>query len=183
MKANKNLLVLALVLALATSMVAPLVAQANGGMVLVQGGTFTMGNTTPSEKTIHAEEFPAHKVTVSSFYVSEQPITLEQWMYEIDKYPTGYTERASNKYVHRNQWKLTAAANITWFDVLTYCNRRSLTEGLTPCYASNGSTDAVTNPNISETKRICPTSPATGTPTATGYPPKRNGNMQREKVC
>ena len=47
MKTHK---ILALVLALATSMVAPLVAQANGGMKLVQGGTFTMGNTDLSKK-------------------------------------------------------------------------------------------------------------------------------------
>lgn len=157
MKAYKKILVLALALAIATSMTVPLVAQTNGGMKLVQEGTFTMGNTDSSKKeSWNADEFPAHKVTVSSFYISEQPITLEQWMYEIDIYPTGYTERASNKYVHRNQWKFTAAANITWFDVLTYCNRRSLAEGLTPCYASNGSTDAVTNPEYFRDKKDLP---------------------------
>lgn len=144
MKTHK---ILVLVLAILTSMITSLVAQTNGGMKLVQGGTFTMGNTDLSKKeNWNADEFPAHKVTVSSFYVSERPITLEQWMYEIDMYPDGYWERYNNKYVHRNQWKTNTAANITWFDALTYCNRRSLTEGLTPCYASNGSTDAVTNP-------------------------------------
>ena len=166
MKTHKNLLVLALVLAMATSMVAPLVAQTNGGMVLVQGGTFTMGNTNSSKKTTHADEFPAHKVTVSSFYVSERPITLEQWVERTGIYPDGHHERVdtvtvvggkwvypddygkpvSSKFVPRHLWKTNTAANITWFDALTYCNRRSLAEGLTPCYASNGSTDAVTNP-------------------------------------
>lgn len=82
MKTHK---ILALVLALATSMITSLVAQANNGMKLVQGGTFTMGNTDLSKKeSWNADEFPAHTVTVSSFYVSEQPITLEQWMTEID---------------------------------------------------------------------------------------------------
>lgn len=155
MKTHK--IFLALVLALATSMVLPLLAQVNGGMKLVQGGTFTMGNTDLSKKERWNEgEFPAHTVTVSSFYVSEQPITLEQWMYEIDIYPDGYLERQNNKYVHRNNWKTTIAANLTWFDVLTYCNRRSLAEGLTPCYASNGSTDAVTNPKYLRDKNDLP---------------------------
>lgn len=157
MKANKNLLVLALVLAILTSMITSLVAQTNDGMKLVQGGTFTMGNTDLSKKERWNEgEFPAHTVTVSSFYVSEQPITLEQWMYEIDIYPDGYLERQNNKYVHRNNWKTTVAANLTWFDVLTYCNRRSIAEGLTPCYASNGSTDAVTNPKYLRDKNDLP---------------------------
>ncbi len=146
MKAHTKILALALVLAATAVVGAPLAAQ-GAGMILVKGGTFTMGNTDQSKKNdYNSEEFPAHKVTVSSFYVSERPITLEQWMYEIDIYPDGYMERYDNKYVHRNKWKTTTAANITWFDALTYCNRRSLEEGLTPCYASNGSTDAVTNP-------------------------------------
>ena len=177
MKANKNLLVLALVLALATSMVAPLMAQANGGMKLVQGGTFTMGNTDQSKKESWNEgEFPAHTVWVGSFYVSEQPITLEQWMSEINMYPYGYNETYNkivvkgdsfiypdnygkpdnSKFVPSAHWKFTAAANITWFDALTYCNRRSIAEGLTPCYASNGSTDAVTNPKYFRDKNDLP---------------------------
>ena len=156
MKAHKKILVLALVLAATAVVGAPLAAQ-GAGMILVKGGTFTMGNTDQSKKNdYNADEFPAHKVTVSSFYVSERPITLEQWMYEIDIYPDGYIERYKNKYVHRNQWKTTTAANITWFDALTYCNRRSLAEGLTPCYASNGSTDAVTNPKYFRAKEDLP---------------------------
>ncbi|MBP5464240.1 MAG: formylglycine-generating enzyme family protein [Treponema sp.] len=30
---------------------------------------------------------------------------------------------------------------VSWYDALVYCNRRSLSEGLTPCYTINGSTD------------------------------------------
>ena len=177
MKAYKKILVLALVLAIATSMAVPLVAQTNGGMVLVQGGTFTMGNTDQSKKeSWNADQFPAHQVTVSSFYVSENPITLEQWMDRLNKYPYGYLETYNkitvqgdsfiypdnygkpdnSKFVPRAHWKFTAAANITWFDALTYCNRRSLAEGLTPCYASNGSTDAVTNPKYFRDKKDLP---------------------------
>ena len=64
MKTHKKILVLALVLAIATSMAVPLVAQTNGGMVLVQGGTFTMGNTDSSKKeSWNADQFPAHQVS------------------------------------------------------------------------------------------------------------------------
>ena len=174
MKTHK---ILVLVLVILTNMITSLVAQTNGGMKLVQGGTFTMGNTNLSKKESWNEgEFPAHTVTVSSFYVSEQPITLEQWMDRLNKYPYGYLETYNkitvqgdsfiypdnygkpdnSKFVPRAHWKFTAAANITWFDALTYCNRRSLAEGLTPCYASNGSTDAVTNPKYFRDKKDLP---------------------------
>lgn len=48
------------------------------------------------------------------------------------------------------RWQATACGT------LTYCNRRSLAEGLTPCYASNGSTDAVTNPKYFRPKEDLP---------------------------
>lgn len=178
MKAHKKILVLALVLAATALVGAPLAAQ-GAGMVLVKGGTFTMGNTDSSKKNdYNAGEFPAHKVTVSSFYVSERPITLEQWMELAGVYPDGYWERHTeviwdgkgldvtypdnygevdeSKIVPSEYWKFTTAANITWFDALTYCNRRSLAEGLTPCYASNGSTDAVTDPGYFRPKEDLP---------------------------
>ena len=30
---------------------------------------------------------------------------------------------------------------VSWYDALVYCNKRSIAEGLTPCYTKNGSTD------------------------------------------
>ncbi len=49
MKAYKKILVLALALAATAVVGAPLAAQ-GAGMVLVKGGTFTMGNTDQSKK-------------------------------------------------------------------------------------------------------------------------------------
>ncbi|MCQ2577731.1 MAG: formylglycine-generating enzyme family protein [Treponema sp.] len=36
------------------------------------------------------------------------------------------------------------ANNVSWYDALVYCNKRSAAEGLTPCYSINGSTDTGT---------------------------------------
>ena len=61
MKTHKKILVLALALAATAVVGAPLAAQ-GAGMVLVKGGTFTMGNTDQSKKNdYNADEFPAHK--------------------------------------------------------------------------------------------------------------------------
>lgn len=95
MKAHKKILVLALVLAAAAVVGAPLVAQ-GAGMILVKGGTFTMGNTDQ-----------AHKVTVSSFYVSERPITLEQWVERTGFYPHGHHERKNTVTIIRRQGGLS----------------------------------------------------------------------------
>ncbi|OPZ97874.1 MAG: Serine/threonine-protein kinase pkn1 [Bacteroidetes bacterium ADurb.Bin408] len=49
-------------------------------MVLVQGGTFTMGCTSEQGSDCDNDEKPSHRVTVSSFYMSKYEITQKQWM-------------------------------------------------------------------------------------------------------
>lgn len=110
----------------------------NNPLILVKGGSFKMGNSSEADAPVHA-------VSVSSFYMSQTKITIEEWMNNTGVYPSGYEENYSGRRVPQNMWKTTAVANITWFDAIVYCNRRSSFEGLTPCYASNGSKEAVTN--------------------------------------
>ena len=123
--------ILAAVLALAA--IVPLSAQNN--MILVKGGTFQMGNYSE-------EDAPVHTVTVSDFYMSQTKITLDEWMSNTGVYPKGFYREEIQ--IPQSQWKTTAAGNITWYDAIVYCNRRSRDEGLTPCYASNGSKDNIT---------------------------------------
>ena len=130
---KKNILLVCLLLAV----LAPLVAQ-NSGMVYVEGGTFQMGSKEESDAS------PVHSVTVSSFYMSRAKITIDEWMNEIGAYPEGYEENRTGTRVPKINWKTTAVENVTWYDAILYCNRRSVSEGLTPCYASNGSKDAIT---------------------------------------
>jgi len=54
------------------------------GMVLVNGGTFTMGCTEEQQdrnpdNDCYYDEKPAHKVEVGSFYISKYPVTQKQW--------------------------------------------------------------------------------------------------------
>ncbi|OWY18165.1 hypothetical protein C7N43_37875 [Sphingobacteriales bacterium UPWRP_1] len=48
-------------------------------MVFVQGGTFTMGCTPERDGDCEDDEKPAHKVTVSNFYISKYEVTQAQW--------------------------------------------------------------------------------------------------------
>ncbi len=57
---------------------------------------------------------------------------------------------------------------VSWYDALVYCNRRSMAEGLTPCYSIGGSTDPAvwgavpTSNNATWNNAIC-------SPSADGY--------------
>ena len=115
-------------------------AFAQNTMLYVKGGTFQMGSEDSADK-----DAPLHTVTVSDFYITQTKVTINDWMNEIGAYPDGYEEKYYGRRVPRAQWTTTAVANVNWYDALIFCNRRSVDEGLTPCYASNGSKDAITN--------------------------------------
>jgi formylglycine-generating enzyme required for sulfatase activity len=98
-----------------------------GAMVLVTGGTFTMGD---SKAEGPAEEIPVHSVTVGDFSIGKYELTQAEWA----------------EYITPAVYDFGAGANhpvyyASWFEILRYCNFRSLDEGLTPCYIIAASTD------------------------------------------
>ena len=48
-------------------------------MVLVRGGTFTMGCTSEQGSDCDGDEKPAHQVTVSDFYIGKYEVTQKEW--------------------------------------------------------------------------------------------------------
>lgn len=50
-------------------------------MVLVKGGTFTMGATSEQSYDYKSDERPTHQVTLSDFYIGKYEVTQELWEY------------------------------------------------------------------------------------------------------
>ena len=101
-------------------------------MVLVPGGTFTMGRTTGSGD---GDELPTHSVILSSFYIGKYEVTQVQYanlMQPISSWTSEYG--LLDNY---------PAYDISWYDAIKYCNLRSMAEGFTPVYSISGSTDPV----------------------------------------
>ena len=48
-------------------------------MVFVEGGTFTMGATPEQEEDAFDNEYPAHRVTLSDYYIGETEVTQALW--------------------------------------------------------------------------------------------------------
>ncbi len=90
-------------------------------LVMVEGGTFKMGtsNGGNGERIIHP-------VTVKDFYIAQFEVTQEEW----------------NRLMPFDPAAILGAKcpvdNVTWLDVVEYCNRLSLKEGFTPCYKIDG---------------------------------------------
>ena len=100
------------------------------GFVLIPAGTFQMG----SEKGDDWNK-PVHEVTITKpFYMGKYEVTQAEY----EKY-CSYVSHSPNsdKGVGDNY----PAYYVSWYDALVYCNKRSMEEGLTPCYSISGNTD------------------------------------------
>ena len=91
------------------------------GYVFVEGGTFQMGSTDGN-----LDEKPLHQVTVSSFYMNRYEVTQKEWREVMGSSPSRFS--GDNLPVEQ----------VTWFDAVKYCNRRSEKDGLKPVYRING---------------------------------------------
>lgn len=76
--------------------------------VLIPGGTFNNGSA---------------NVNVSSFYLDSFELTQASYQAVMGANPSYFP--GPDKPVER----------VSWFDAIAYCNRRSIREGLTPCYS------------------------------------------------
>ena len=89
--------------------------QSGPEMVLLPGGTFTMGD----DKEVDATP---HEVVLSSFYIDKHLVTQTEYQRVMGKNPS--------------RWKAVEnpVEQVRWSDAVRYCNTRSGLDGLNPCY-------------------------------------------------
>ncbi|MCB5229480.1 MAG: SUMF1/EgtB/PvdO family nonheme iron enzyme [Candidatus Cloacimonetes bacterium] len=78
-------------------------------MVYVAGGTFHNGTS---------------NVTVSSFYIGKYELTQAEYQAVMGSNPSSFAINPNHP-----------VEQVSWFNAIEYCNRRSIMESLTPCYS------------------------------------------------
>ena len=95
-------------------------------MVYIPAGAFTMG-ALEDDRDAYVSERPRHMVTLTQgFWMGKYPVTQALW--EGVKGVNRSVFKGSNRPVE----------NISWFDVVKFCNQLSLYEGLDPAYQIDG---------------------------------------------
>lgn len=101
------------------------------GFVYIPAGTFQMGSTAGYD-----DEKPVHGVTISKgYFMGRHEVTQQLYLAVMGQW--GGTE-PSDKYGTGDDYP---AYFVSWYDAVVYCNRRSIAEDLTPCYAIGGKTN------------------------------------------
>jgi len=101
-------------------------------MVYIQGGTFMMGS--PIIEPSHDNDEIQHQVTVSSFFMGKYEVTQKEYQEVMGINPSNF--KGDNFPVE----------NVSWYDAIEYCNKRSQKEGLTPVY-TRGTNNVIWNKN------------------------------------
>ena len=100
------------------------------GFVLIPAGTFQMGSNEGYDYNK-----PVHQVTITkSFYMGKYEVTQAEY----EKYCSYGSSSPSSVKGDGDNYPVY---DVSWYDALVYCNKRSLEEGLTPCYSISGNTD------------------------------------------
>jgi len=86
-------------------------------MVLVDGGIFVMGKEGQEN-----DEMPAHKVTVSSFFIGRTEVTQAQWKAVVGSEPQDFKG---------DDFPVTT---VNWYEAVEFCNMLSERAGLKPVY-------------------------------------------------
>jgi formylglycine-generating enzyme required for sulfatase activity len=95
------------------------------GFVKIQGGTFMMGSPA-SEKNRQDSEGPQHQVTISkSFWLGKYEVTQKEWVAVMGSNPSSFKGDS------------LPVEQVSWYDAIDYCNKRSAKEGLTAAYTRN----------------------------------------------
>jgi formylglycine-generating enzyme required for sulfatase activity len=97
----------------------PIAAQ-TGKMVKISAGEFIMGSWNGND-----DEKPPHRVVINTFFMSATEITQTDYVSIMDTNTSLYISDSF------------PVEQVSWFDAIRYCNRRSKAEKLMPCYDTN----------------------------------------------
>lgn len=98
--------------------------QAHDGLLLIEGGTFSMGS--PDDEMQREDDEVSHRVTVDDFYISPYEVTQEEY------------EKVQGNNPSNFEGENLPVENVSWYDAIEYCNKLSKQENLTPVYTING---------------------------------------------
>jgi len=94
-----------------------------GEFVFVEGGFFKMGNGSGG-----SDENPEHDVKVRSIFVGKYEVTQEEWETVMGSNPSKFD---GGWFSNNDNYPVE---NISWYDAVKFCNKRSQMENYSLCY-------------------------------------------------
>ena len=101
--------------------------------VYIPAGEFQMGSTLGDDDNI-----PVHKVTISKgFFMGKYEVTQKEYSDIMGSNPSKFSSGAEEG----EDQERRPVENVSWYDAVVYCNKRSIAENLEPVYKKGDETD------------------------------------------
>ena len=98
-------------------------------MVLIPAGSFDMGDHFGEGGN---SELPVHNVSLSAYYMNKYEVTQLEYETLIGSNPSNTSYGIGAAY---------PVNQVSYYDIMVYCNKLSIEKSLTPCYTIDGSTN------------------------------------------
>lgn len=103
----------------------------NMKMIFVEGGTFTMGATAEQGSEAEDDEYPAHEVELSSYYIAECEVTQAQWQAVMGTSIYQQRDKADSSYSTYGVGSNYPMYYVSWYEAQEFCQKLSIATGRT----------------------------------------------------
>lgn len=110
------------------------IPEINDGFILVEGGSFTMGSDAKVKWGYYSHD--AHETSVDSFFFDPYLVTQKDFEELMGYNPSKFLgEDKWTKLPEGESQEMRPVEKVEWYEMVAYCNRKSIAEGLEPVYS------------------------------------------------
>ena len=111
------------------------------GFVTVSGSTVVGGDKFKDANSKAGVFVAGRSVAISTFWICDHEVTQAEYKAVMGTNPSNY-DGSSGKEAAAGETQVNRPVEkVSWYDALVYCNKKSIAEGLSPCYTISGKTD------------------------------------------
>lgn len=111
-----------------------LYAKWNSDFIFVEGATVTSA-------VANSGIFNGSSITIGNLWVCDHEVTQKEFEAIMGTNPSQFNGSTGKEPATGETQTNRPVESVTWYEAITYCNKRSLAENLTPCYSVSGITD------------------------------------------
>ena len=97
------------------------------GFVVVEGSTVVGGDKFKDANSNAGVFVEDRSVAISTFWICDHEVTQAEYQAVMGTNPSNFTGDDN-----------LPVEKVSWYDAITYCNKKSIAEGLSPCYTVSG---------------------------------------------
>ena len=105
--------------------------------IFIPGGTVTGGDQFKDSDSYYGVFIAGRTVTLSSFYMCDHEVTQADFYTVMGTNPSGFKNNAESGEIQDNR----PVETVNFYMAIAYCNKKSIQDGLEPCYTISGITD------------------------------------------